>query len=179
LDPTKSSIYNLDKTIVLLKRALNFLVQLKKQKGLLLVISTSLKSQRLVKYIGESTSSPYIQRRWIKGLLTNWENISSSIKFLNIFFKKLHLTKKRESKLVQTYGGLRNLSRLPDAVLFLDLDSNKEALNEAKRLNIPVIAIVDNHYKHIELIDYPILSNTGTTLPLFLIVSLIIETLKK
>lgn len=179
IDATKNSVYDLDKTIVLLKRTLNFLTLLKKQGGLFLVVGTSLKSQRLVKHLGESTMNPYVQRRWIKGLLTNWENISSSIKFFNLFLKKLNLTKKREAKLKQTYNGLRNLTHIPEAIFFVDVDSNGEAVNEAKRLNIPIIAIVDNHYKHIDKIDYPILSNTGTTLPLFLIVSLIIDILKK
>jgi len=179
IDAGSNSVYNLEKTLVLLKRALNFLSLLKEEKGTVLIVGTSLKSQKLVKLVGESTMNPYVHRRWIKGLLTNWENISSSIKFFNLFLKKLKLTKKRESKLNETYDGLKSLKSLPDALLFLDLDSNNEVINEARKLNIPIIAIVDNSYKSIEKIDYPIFSNTSSTLPLFLIISLITQVLKK
>lgn len=178
VDGTKNSLYDLDKTIVFLKRALNFLSLLKKKNSQFLIVGTSFKAQKLVKYLGESTNNPYVQRRWIKGLLTNWESTSSSIKFFNLFLTKLSLTKKKESKLKQTFGGLRHLTSLPDALLIIDIDSSKEAINEAKRLNIPIIAILDNNSKQVFDIDYPIYSNTGSTLPLFLIVSLIAQVLK-
>jgi len=177
-DSASGSVYNLDRTVTLLKRTLNFLKLLKKEDKQLLIVGTSLKSQKLTKLIGESTSNPYVQRRWLKGLLTNWENISSSIKFFNLFLKKLSLTKKRESKLKETFDGLKSLDSLPDALLFVDLDSNSEVIREANKLNIPIIAIIDNNYKDIEKIDYPIISNTNSPLPLFLVVSLIINTLK-
>ena len=70
------------------------------------------------------------------------------------------------------------MTSLPDALLIIDIDSSKEAINEAKRLNIPIIAILDNNSKQVFDIDYPIYSNTGSTLPLFLIVSLIAQVLK-
>lgn len=179
VDSLSNTIFNVEKTLVLLRRALNFISLINDKNNNILFVGTGLKVSKLTKYLGESTNQPYVNTRWVKGLLTNWESISSSVKFYNLFQKRLNLSKKASQKLTQTFEGIRSLNSLPAAVFVIDLESDFEVVSEAKKLNIPVIAIVDNNSKIINKIDYPILSNTGSILPLFLVISLVIETLKK
>ena len=178
-DTLSNTIFNVEKTLVLLRRALNFLALVKKSNKQILFVGTGVKSRKLTKFVGKSTSQPFVQTRWVKGLLTNWESISSTVKFYNLFLKRLDLSKKAEQKLKQTFEGIHSLKELPAAVFVIDLDYDFEVVAEAKKLNIPVIAIADNNCKIIDKIDYPILSNTGSVLPLFLIISLVVKTLKK
>ena len=178
-DSLSNTILNVEKTFALLKRALNFLTLLNENKKQILIVGTGIKSRKLTKYLGESIDQPYVQTRWVKGLLTNWESISSSVKFYNLFLKRLDLSKKSGQKLKKTFEGIKSLKSLPSAIFIIDLDYDVEAVLEANRLNIPVIAIVDNNSKILDKIDYPILSNTGSILPLFLIISLALEALKK
>jgi len=178
-DVLSNTIFNVEKTLILFRRALNFISLIKKENKQILFVGTGAKAQKLTKFVGKSTGHPYVQTRWVKGLLTNWESISSSVKFYNLFLKRLDLSKKAKQKLKQTFEGIHSLKELPAAVFVIDLDYDFEVVAEAKKLNIPVISIVDNNCKIINKIDYPILSNTGSVLPLFLIISLVIETLKK
>jgi small subunit ribosomal protein S2 len=178
-DTLSNTIFNVEKTLVLFRRALNFLLLIKKENKQILFVGTGPKTRKLTKFVGMSTNQPYVQTRWVKGLLTNWESISSSVKFYNLFLKRLDLSKKAEQKLKQTFEGIHSLKELPAAVFVIDLDHDFEVVAEAKKLNIPVISIVDNNCKIMDKIDYPILSNTGSVLPLFLIISLVVETLKK
>ena len=71
---------------------------------------------------------------------------------------------------------MKSLSKFPEFII--DLENDFEVVSEAKKLNIPIVAIIDNNSKFINQIDYPILSNTGSILPFYLIISLVIETLK-
>ena len=178
-DTLSNTIFNIEKILTLLRRALNFISTIKKENKQILFVGTGMKSRKLAKFVGNSTNQPYVQTRWVKGLLTNWENISSSVKFYNLFLKRLDLSKKAEQKLKQTFDGIQSLNELPAAVFVIDLDYDFEVVAEAQKLNIPVIAIIDNNSKIINKIDYPILSNTGSVLPLFLIISLVVEILKK
>jgi len=179
IDSTSNTVYNIERTLILLRRALSFLSKIRMGNKQILFVGTSIKSRKLTKFVGEMTKSPYVQRRWTKGFLTNWESISSSIKFYNLFLKKLTLSKKGEYNLRQEFEGLSSLTGLPSVLFFLDLNVDYEVVNEAKKLNIPIVAIVDNNYAYIDKIDYPIISNTSSTLPLFLIISLVTEVLKK
>ena len=178
VDSTSNTIFNIEKTLVLLKRALNFLSSIKKENKQILFVGTGLKVRKLTKFVGKSINEPYVNMRWVKGLLTNWESLSSSIKFYDLFLKRLDLTSKSEQKLKQTFQGLRSLKELPSVIFIIDLENDFEVVSEAKKLNIPIVAIIDNNSKFINQIDYPILSNTGSILPFYLIISLVIETLK-
>ena len=178
-DTLSTTIFNLDKTLVCLKRALQFLTLLKQANKPILFVGTSLKARKITKYVALATEQPYVDRRWVKGSLTNWETISSSIKFYQLFLKKLNLTKKASSSLQQTYGGLDKLTELPAAIFIIDLDTDYLVAEEASKLNIPVISIIDNNSMLIKKVDYPILSNTSSVLPLFFIISLVLKALKK
>ena len=179
VDSTSNTVFNIEKTLTLLKRALNFLSLIKKENKQILFVGTGLQVRKLTKFVAKSTNEPYVNMRWFKGLLTNWESSSSSVKFYDLFLKRLDLTNKSEQKLKQTFQGLRSLKELPSAIFVIDLEYYHEVVYEAKKLNIPIVAIVDNNCKFIDKIDYPILSNTGSILPFYLIMSLVIETLKK
>jgi small subunit ribosomal protein S2 len=172
------TIFNLDLCTLFLRRTLSFLKFVKKNEGQILFIGTSGKTQKLTKMLGESAKQPYIVGRWINGLLTNWENISSSIKLYNLFLKKLQLSRKRKTNLENSFGGLCTLKQLPSAIFLLDLKSDGTVINEAKQLGIPVIAFVDNSSDLFDQIDYPIPMNTGSTFSIFLISSLFLKALK-
>ena len=178
-DHLSNSVFDVAKMTPILQRALNFLGRIHKANKQVLFVGTNVKSRKLIKLIAQKTNQPYVQRRWIKGLLTNWENICSSIKFYPLFLRKLDLSKKNKYKLEQTFEGVSSLKSLPSAIFLIDLKVNQEVLVEAKKLNIPIIAIVDNNSNFVHEIDYPIFSNTESVLSLFFIISLVIDIFNK
>ena len=174
---TNNLIFDLNKTIISLRRTLNFLKYLKKNEGIILFVGTRHDIKNIIKKIGIVTNSPYVNDRWLKGLLTNWENVSNSIRFYNLFFKKLDIRSKQKRKMKSIFEGLGKLNRLPDAIVLLDANTDTEALREAHRLNIPVIGITDTN-SPINKIDYPILGNTESILSIIFFANLIISSLK-
>tara|TARA_B110001450_G_scaffold228460_1_gene228454 strand:- start:11228 stop:11920 length:693 start_codon:yes stop_codon:yes gene_type:complete len=178
-DINNDTFFNLEKMIIILRRALSFLKCVSNNKGQILFVGTNSKTQVLTKTLGQTLNQPYVSGRWVKGLLTNWENISSSIKLYDLFLKKLSLSKKKKSNLESSLGGLKTLKALPAAIVILDLKSDQEVVKEASRLGIPVIALLDNTNSiNIDQIDFPIIINTSSHLSIFFISSLIIQTLK-
>jgi len=173
-----NTIFDLDKAIISLKNVLIFIKKIKEKKGIILFVGTRNDLKEITKQIGSKTKSPYVNESWVKGLLTNWENTSDSICFYKVFLKKLNLKPKRKNKVIRTYFGLQNLKRLPDAVFIFDVVTDKDALKEAKLLNIPVIAISDTNTP-LKNIDYPILGNSGSIVPLAFFSNLIVSVLRK
>ena len=173
-----NSIFDVEKSIASLKRALNFIQKVQANKGIILFIGTRPDLKEIVKYVGSKTNSPYVNDRWLKGLLTNWENTSNSIRFYNLFFKKLGLRAKRKKKIMDTFLGLKTLKKLPYAIFVFDVNADIDVLKEAKSLNIPIIAISDTNVS-LNDIDYPILGNSGSILPLAFFSNLIISTFTK
>lgn len=173
-----NTLIDLEKTIISLKRALTFIEQIKNNKGVILFVGTRHDLKGLVEEVGSKAKAPYVNDRWLKGLLTNWENASNSIKFYNLFLRKLGLRNKRKNKVISTFFGLRSLTKLPDAIFIFDVATDLDALKEARLLNIPVIAIADTNAP-LDLIDYPILGNSGSILPIAFFSNLIISVFKK
>jgi len=171
-------VFDIEKSIASLKRALNFIQSVQANKGIILFIGTRPDLKEIVKYVGSKTNSPYVNNYWLKGLLTNWENTSNSIRFFNLFLKKLVLRDKKKKKIVDTFLGLKNLKKLPDAIFVFDVSSDKDVLKEARLLNIPIIAISDTNVS-LKEIDYPILGNSGSILSLAFFSNLIISTFIK
>ena len=120
---------------------------------------------------------PYISHRWLKGLLTNWENSCSSIKFYNLFLKKLGLRNKQKLRMSNVFKGLNKLNRLPDAIVILDPLTDIEALREANALNIPIIAVTDTGVP-LHKIDYPVIGNSDSTFSLAFFATLLLENLQ-
>jgi small subunit ribosomal protein S2 len=173
---TGNMILNINKSLILLKRALLFIKQIKKNKGNILFVGTRYDLRKVIEEIGNKTESPYVNYRWSKGLLTNWENTNTSIKFYNLFLKKLDMRTKKRVKMENTFFGLTSMTRLPDAIFIFDISTDFEAFTEAKSLNIPVISLVDTNIPT-RGIDYPIPSNTESLLSVIFFANLIISTL--
>jgi small subunit ribosomal protein S2 len=173
-----NTIFNVNKSLVLLRRALIFIQQIKKNKGNILFVGTRFDMREIIQTIGIKTNSPYINYKWSKGLLTNWENTSSSIKFYNLFLKKLDMRAKKKNKMENTFFGLTSMTKLPDVIFIMDLNIDFEAYKEAKALNIPIIAIVDTNTP-VRNIDYPIPGNSESILSIIFFANLIISSLKK
>ena len=163
LNSSKNIILNSEISLVLLKRTLNFLRVLERKNQQILFVGTENEYSKIIKYIGENANQPYVYSRWIKGVLTNWESISPSIKFFNLFDRKLSKSKKQKQKVYKNFHGLRFMKRLPAAIFLINLNTDSEIINEAKKLNIPIIAIVDTN-QPINSVDYPLLGNSESLL---------------
>ncbi len=175
---TGNTILNINKSLTLLKRALIFIKQVKKNKGTILFVGTRYDLRKVIEEIGNTTKSPYVNYRWSKGLLTNWENTNISIKFYNLFLKKLDMRTKKRAKMENTFFGLTSMTRLPDAIFIFDISTDFEAFKEAKALNIPIISLVDTNIPT-RAIDYPIPANTESILSVIFFANLIISSIKR
>lgn len=175
-DNTSLSIYNTDKVLFLLKRSLKFISELSKDKeNKILLVGSGMETQMFTRYLGSITEQPFLSNRWIKGLLTNWENICLSIKFSKVFKRKLN---SKKDDINNVFSSIYRLDRIPSAIFILDINKDFDAILEAKRLSIPTIAIIENNIKIPEYIDYPILCNQNSPLSLFFVISLIRQTMK-
>lgn len=175
---TKNCLFNLDLIIALTRRALHFLSFVQRNNGIILFVSTGSNFKEIVKFLGTTLNQPYVNTRWFQGLLTNWENMSSLIKLYNLFLSKLDQSKKKRKKMKDSLEGLSNLTELPSAIFILDLKTDSNIIAEAKRLNIPIVALVDNDHD-IDSIDYPIPANTTSVLSVFFFLKLLIVKLEK
>lgn len=164
-------IINLAKTIEGLSEALNFLENLVKNNGLILVIGTQPAAQESVLNFAKKFNFPYVTNRWIGGTLTNFKVISKRVEYLKKIRadlqsgaldkytkKEKRLIQKEAERLEQLFGGLELLNREPDAVVIIDPNLHSIAVSEARRLKIPIISLI-NLDGRIDLIDYPVVGN--------------------
>jgi small subunit ribosomal protein S2 len=154
----KIHIINLEKTVLMLKDALNFMGGIAAKKGKILFVGTKPAAQDLIKDEAQRCFMPYVNHRWLGGMLTNYKTIRQSIrrlKELESMFEKnsfgrlnkkeiLQLTREKD-KLERSLGGIKNMGGLPDALFIIDVGHEKIAIAEANRLSIPVIGIVDTN----------------------------------
>jgi small subunit ribosomal protein S2 len=167
----KIHIINLEKTLPMLKDATNFIGNIASKKGKILFVGTKPAAQEIIKEEATRCRMPYVNHRWLGGMLTNYKTIRQSIrrlKELESMFEKNafgRLTKKeilnltREvQKLDRSLGGIKNMGGLPDALFVIDVGHEKIAVREANRLSIPVIGIVDTNNSP-EGVDYVIPGN--------------------
>lgn len=154
----KIHIINLEKTVPLLKDALNFLGGIAARKGKILFVGTKPAAQEIIREEALRCSMPFVNHRWLGGMLTNYKTIRQSIrrlKELEAMFEKSNfgrLTKKEilnltrdKSKLERSLGGIKNMGGLPDALFVVDVGQENIAIAEANRLGIPVVGIVDTN----------------------------------
>lgn len=164
-------IINLEHSLPLFNDALNYVSKLASKKGRILFVGTKRAAQDAVREDAERAGMPYVNRRWLGGMLTNYQTVRQSIKRLeNIqemiasgktegLKKKEVLTLSREQdKLEKSIGGIRKMGGLPDALFVIDVDHERIAIKEANKLGIPVIAVVDSNSDP-EGIDYVIPGN--------------------
>ena len=167
-------ILDLPKTFEALEKAGEFMKELAKKDGLILTVGTKPAAQDLVDGFAKKFSMPYVTKRWLGGTLTNFKTLSKRIQYyMNLKADKAtgkleKYTKKEQlefSKLItkmdQFFNGLEKLSRLPDVLLVVNVTDHITAVREARRLKIPVVAIISTDTDP-ELVDYPIPANDNS-----------------
>lgn len=165
------SIIDVLKTKEKLAQALKFLKDLSSKNGLILLVGTRPAARTAIKEAAEATSMPFVTERWIGGTLTNFKVISQRVSYMEQLeqekasgeFEKYTKKEKmlKENELVnlrKSFDGLRRLKKLPDAMFIVDILEDDTALREAKKKNIPVIALADTNV-NADLIDWPIPSS--------------------
>jgi len=184
-------IIDLEKTIQKLDKALEFIKSVLKDKGQILFIGTRPQDQVLIEKNSKEIKMPYVVSRWIGGLLTNFNVVRKRVDYLidlekkkkagefKKYTKKEQLNFDREiEKLKKKFEGVKTLEKLPSAILVLSLKEQMTAITEAKKKNIPIIALVDTNCDP-SLVDYPIPSNDDASSALEFMVARIIESIKK
>jgi small subunit ribosomal protein S2 len=154
----KIHIINLEKTVPLLSDALNFIGSIAAKKGKILFVGTKPAACHIIKEQAQRCRMPYVDHRWLGGMLTNYKTIRQSIrrlKELEAMFEKNtfgRLTKKEilqltreKNKLDRVLGGIKNMGSLPDALFVVDVGHENIAVAEANRLSIPVLGVVDTN----------------------------------
>jgi small subunit ribosomal protein S2 len=154
----KIHIVNLEKTLPLFREALNFIGTLSANGGKVLFVGTKRAARDAIQEEAARCGMPFVNHRWLGGMLTNFKTIKQSIKRLreleamfedgsiNRFSKKeaLGLSRERE-KLELSLGGIKELGGLPDALFIIDVGNEKLAVTEANKLGIPVVGVVDTN----------------------------------
>lgn len=167
----KIHIINLDKTVTALNEALTFANREAARGNKILFVGTKRAASNIISEQAARASMPYVDHRWLGGMLTNWKTIRQSITRLKDFerqaedgtFAKLTkreaLERTREmEKLERALGGIKDMNGLPDAIFVVDVDHEAIAIKEAKNLGIPVIGIVDTN-SNPDNVDYVIPAN--------------------
>ena len=167
----KIHIINLEKTVPLFNDAMNFISGVAQKKGVILFVGTKRSAREPIKEEAERCGMPYMTQRWLGGSLTNFATVKKSVARLKELeaaetdgtFQKLvkhevmGLRRERD-KLEASLGGIKDMNRLPDALFVIDIGHEDIAIKEAKKLGIPVIAVVDTNYDP-ALVDYAIPGN--------------------
>jgi small subunit ribosomal protein S2 len=154
----KIHIINLEKTVPLFQEALNFMSTLAANGGRILFVGTKRAARDAIREEALRCNMPYVNHRWLGGMLTNFKTIKQSIKRLKDleamfetgtierFNKKEALDLARErDKLEQSLGGIKNMEGLPDALFVIDVGHEKNGVTEANKLGIPVVGVVDTN----------------------------------
>ena len=183
-------IMDLRQTVPMLYRAMSFVRQTVAGGGRVLFVGSKRQAQAIVEETAGRSGQYFVNHRWLGGMLTNWKTINKSIKRLKdleaMFAdeeKGAHLTKmellklqREHEKLHRSLGGIKDMGGLPDAVVVLDTVKQKIAVDEANRLGIPVIGVIDSNSTP-EGVDYPIPGNDDSTRALQLYCSLLSDSI--
>ena len=164
-------IINLEQTLPNFREALTFVKSLAARRNKILFVGTKRAAAKVIKEQGDRIGMPYVDQRWLGGMLTNYKTIRQSIRRLQELetqstdgtFEKLTkkeaLTRRRlMDKLERSLGGIKNMGGLPDALFVIDVDHERIAISEANKLGIPVIGVVDTN-SNPEGVDYVIPGN--------------------
>jgi len=164
-------IFNLEKSLVMYQEAMKYLRQLAANRGTVLFVGTKRQAREIVAEEAARAGMPYVDQRWLGGMLTNFKTVKTSIKRLKDMeatvaeggiermTKKESLMFQRElEKLQKSLGGIKEMGGLPDAIFVIDVGFHKIAVTEANKLGIPVVAVVDSNHNP-ETIDHVIPGN--------------------
>lgn len=167
-----SYVIDLKKTNILLKNALKFLHHVVKEDGKVLFVSTKESVRNITEEFATKCGQFYINHRWLGGMLTNWKSISKSIRKLDyldklltdqktksIYTKKeILLFEKKKEKLNLLFKGIRNMKRMPNAVIIINTNKDNICVKESFNLGIPTVAVLDTN-SNPDMISYPIPGN--------------------
>jgi small subunit ribosomal protein S2 len=155
----KIHIVNLERTLEKYNDAMKYVRQLASNKGTILFVGTKRQAREIIAEEARRCSMPYVDQRWLGGMLTNFKTVKQSIKRLkdleqmaedgtfDRMSKREALSHKRElGKLQQSLGGIKDMGALPDAMFVVDVGFHKIAVTEAKKLGVPVVAVVDTNH---------------------------------
>jgi len=155
----KIHIVNLEKTLAMYNDAMKYVRQLAGNRGTILFVGTKRQARDIVAEEAQRCGMPYVDHRWLGGMLSNYKTVKGSIKRLKDLetmkedgtfermAKREALSLSRElDKLNKSLGGIKNMGALPDAVFVIDVGYHKIAVTEAKKLGIPIVAVVDTNH---------------------------------
>lgn len=169
---SKIHIIDLEKTLPMFNDAMNYLGQMAANKGTILFVGTKKAARKVVAEEAIRCGMPYVNHRWLGGMMTNFKTIKKSINRLKEleamkadgtlnqrFGKKEALGMERElEKLERSLGGIKDMKGIPDVIFVMDVGYEKNAISEAKKLGVPVVGVVDSNNSP-EKIDYVIPGN--------------------
>ena len=171
----KIHIINLEKTLAMYQEALKYVRQLAANRGSILFVGTKRQAREILREEALRCSMPFVDHRWLGGMLTNFKTVKQSIKRLREMeqmaqdgtfegmVKKEALGLQRElAKLQRSLGGIKELSSLPDALFIIDVGYQKGAVAEANKLGVPVVGVVDTNHTP-EGISYVIPGNDDSS----------------
>jgi small subunit ribosomal protein S2 len=171
----KIHIINLEKSLPMYQDALKYVRQLTANKGQILFVGTKRQAREIVKEEAQRAGAPYVDDRWLGGMLTNFKTVKGSIKRLKDMdamiadgsmerlSKKEQLLNGRErEKLERSLGGIKDMGGVPDALFVIDVGFHKIAVTEAKTLGIPIVGVVDSN-NSLDGVDYVIPGNDDST----------------
>jgi small subunit ribosomal protein S2 len=170
----KIHIINLEKSLPMFQEAAKFAKQLAAKRGTILMVGTKRTAREIVAAEAQRAGVPYVDQRWLGGMLTNFKTVKTSLKRLkdmkaqqeaglDAMSKKEQLMFARElEKLEKDIGGIQDMNTLPDAIFVIDVGYHKIAVAEAKKLGIPLIGVVDSNHSP-EGIDYVIPGNDDSS----------------
>jgi small subunit ribosomal protein S2 len=170
----KIHIINLEKSLPMFQDAMKYAKQLTANRGTILMVGTKRQAREIVAAEARRAGVPFVDTRWLGGMLTNFKTVKTSIKRLkdmkaqqeaglDSLSKKEQLTFSREiAKLEKDIGGIQDMTALPDAIFVIDVGFHKIAVAEAKKLGIPLIGVVDSNHSP-EGIDYVIPGNDDSS----------------
>jgi small subunit ribosomal protein S2 len=152
-------IVNLEKTLAMYQEAVKYVRQLAANRGTILFVATKRQARDIIAEEAQRAGMPYVDHRWLGGMLTNFKTVKASIKrlkdletmaqdgTLEKMTKREALTLQREmEKLNRSLGGIKEMNALPDALFVIDVGYQKIAVTEAKKLRIPIIGVVDTNH---------------------------------
>ncbi len=168
-------IVNLEKTLAMYQEALKFVRKLTANRGTVLFVATKRQAQEIIREEALRCATPFVDDRWLGGMLTNYKTVKQSIKRLKDMqamvadgsveklIKKEALMFQRElAKLERSLGGIKDMDGIPDAMFVIDVGYQKNAVAEANKLGVPVIGVVDTNHTP-EGIDYVIPGNDDSS----------------
>ena len=170
----KIHIINLEKSLPMFQDAMKYAKQLTANRGTILMVGTKRQARDIVAAEAQRAGVPYVDQRWLGGMLTNFKTVKTSIKRLKdmkaqqeagleAMSKKEQLMFAREmEKLEKDIGGIQDMNALPDAIFVIDVGFHKIAVSEAKKLGIPLVGVVDSNHSP-EGIDYVIPGNDDSS----------------